>query len=269
MTQPALSRTIKSLEDELGAPLFIRSRKNLTLTEAGQVLHKHGQIIEQQLQRLDDELSRTLLTKKGHIRIGLPTITNSFFFSELIASFHKEYPEVTFQLEEDGSKRIEEKVLNNELDFGVAVLSDDNQELDFYLFIDETLCLVVPTAHPLADKESVLLEELKDEGFILFNREFELRNSIVSACKRVGFEPAVISETSQLDFIEEMVSHSLGITLLPESTCAELTRDIVTIPVILPAIKWNLAIVWKKDAYLSEVAKEFIRFAKMKLMKSS
>ncbi|WP_233711189.1 LysR family transcriptional regulator [Lederbergia citrisecunda] len=265
ITQPALSRIIKSLEDELGTPLFVRARKKLILTDAGHVLNKHAHIIVKQVDLLKTELGNLLTPKKGHIRIGLPTITNSFFFSKLLASFHHEYPDVTFQLEEDGSKVIEEKIIDNRLDIGVIVLPDDHSRLDYFSFINETLKLVVPSSHPLVKKEEVTLDELKKEKFIMFNQDFELRNLILAACKESSFQPNIISETSQLDFIEEMVASNLGITLLPESTCAELTSHLHTITIANPTIEWNLALVWKKDAYLSQIAKEFIRFAKSKL----
>ncbi|MGN7399191.1 LysR family transcriptional regulator [Cytobacillus praedii] len=265
ITQPALSRIIKSLEADVGAPLFIRSRKRLMLTDAGNVLYKHAQVIEKQLQLLETELASMIAMRKGHIRIGLPTIVNSFFFSKLIASFHQEYPEVTFQLEEDGSKRIEEKIMNGKLDFGVVVLSDKNDRLDDYTFVNEKLTLVVPSSHHLAEKQEVALHELKDEAFIMFNQDFELRNLILKACKEENFQPRIISETSQLDFIEELVASNLGITLLPESTSEELTADVQTIAVTNPVIEWNLAIIWKSDEYLSQMNKEFISFARDKL----
>ncbi|SEU05047.1 DNA-binding transcriptional regulator, LysR family [Salinibacillus kushneri] len=266
ITQPALSRIIKSLESELGAPLFIRSRKKLLLTDVGQILYKHAQVIERQLKLLETDIDNLLVLKKGSIRLGLPTIINSFFFSQLMASFHKQYPEVTFQLEEDGSKRIEEKIVNDDLDFGVVVLPDNHDMFDYYNFVNDHLKLVVPFSHHLAEKEEISLHELKDESFIMFNRDFELRNIILKACIEDGFEPNIISETSQLDFIEEMVAYNLGITLLPESTCMELTSNLQTITISNPKIEWNLALIWKKDAYLSQVAKEFIRFAKLKLV---
>ncbi len=265
ITQPALSRIIKSLEADVGATLFIRSRKSLILTDAGNVLYKHAQVIEKQLQLLETELASMITMRKGHIRIGLPTIVNSFFFSKLIASFHQEYPEVTFQLEEDGSKRIEEKIMNGKLDFGVVVLSDKNDQLDEYTFVNEKLTLVVPSSHHLIEKQEVALQELKDEAFIMFNQDFELRNLILKACKEANFQPRIISETSQLDFIEELVASNLGITLLPESTSKELTADVQTIAVTNPVIEWNLAIIWKRDEYLSQMNKEFISFARDKL----
>jgi DNA-binding transcriptional LysR family regulator len=269
ITQPALSRIIKSLEDDLGTPLFIRTRKKLILTDAGRILKKHAIKIEKQLQLLDAELDEMFMLKKRHVRIGLPTITNSIFFSQLLASFHEEYPEVTFLLEEDGSKPIEEKIVNGLLDFGVIVLSENNDNLDFYMFVNEKLKLVVPSSHPLAEKQEVSLLELKDESFIMFNRDFELRNLVITACREAGFQPKIISETSQLDFIQELVAYNIGITLLPESTCLELTNDFQTITVTSPSIEWNLALIWKKDASLSQVAKEFIRFAKIKLSKAN
>lgn len=265
ITQPALSRIIKSLEDEIGAPLFIRTRKKLILTDAGRILKKHALKIENQLQQLDAELDKMFMQRKRQIRIGLPTITNSIFFSKLIASFHEEYPEVIFLLEEDGSKPVEEKVLNNLLDFGVVVLSEENENLDSIIFVNEKLKLVVSSSHRLAGKQEVSLQELKKEDFIMFDRDFVLRNLVINSCKEAGFQPKIISETSQLEFIQELVAYNIGITLLPESTCIELTDDFKTITVTNPEIEWNLAMIWRKDASLSQIAQEFIRFAKEKL----
>lgn len=265
ITQPALSRIIKSLEDEIGAPLFIRTRKKLILTDAGRILKKHALKIENQLQQLDAELDKMFMQRKRQIRIGLPAITNSIFFSKLIASFHEEYPEVIFLLEEDGSKPVEEKVLNNLLDFGVVVLSEENENLDSIIFVNEKLKLVVSSSHRLAGKQEVSLQELKKEDFIMFDRDFVLRNLVINSCREAGFQPKIISETSQLEFIQELVAYNIGITLLPESTCIELTDDFKTITVTNPEIEWNLAMIWRKDASLSQIAQEFIRFAKEKL----
>ncbi|MFT8323457.1 MAG: LysR family transcriptional regulator [Bacillus sp. (in: firmicutes)] len=265
ITQPAVSRIIKSLEAEMGVSLFIRSRKKLALTEAGGILYKHALVFDKQFQLLKEEMDNLHSLKKGHIRIGLPSIVNSVFFSQLIASFHKEYPEITFQLVEDGSKRIEENVLNDQLDLGVVVGPENHELLDYYSFVNEELKLIVPYSHLFANKEVISLAELKEESFIMFNQDFSLRERIITACKDEGFEPRIISETSQLDFIEELVASNLGITLLPESTSADLTADVRAIDLSNPKINWNLSIVWKNDKQLSKVSREFIRFSKEKL----
>jgi DNA-binding transcriptional LysR family regulator len=266
ITQPAISRIIKSLEDELGVPLFVRSRKHLSLTEAGKVFYNHAQQMEEQYHALLNDLEQLVTLQKGHLRIGLPSIINSFFFSQFLAAFHREYPEITFQLVEDGSKRIEEKVANDELDFGVVVLPTQHHVFDNYSFVKEKLKIIVPSSHRLAAREKIELKELREEAFIMFNKDFALRDNIIQACNESGFKPKIISETSQLDFIEEMVASKLGITLLPESTSMELTSDVIAIPVANPAIDWDLALIWKNDVRLSHVMQEFIRFAKEKLL---
>ncbi|PAE29029.1 LysR family transcriptional regulator [Oceanobacillus profundus] len=265
MTQPAISRIIKSLEDELEASLFIRSRKKLSLTDAGKILYEHAQVMEKQFQALRLELESLSFLKKGHIRIGLPSIIDSVFFSKLIASFHKEYPDITFQLIEDGSKRIEEKVMNDHLDFGVVFLPTRHNFFDCYSLGEEDLKLIVPADHELVNRQEVAIAELKEEDFIMFNKDFALHDHIYSACRKSGFEPRIISETSQMDFIEEMVASNLGITLLPESTIKGLKRDVKEIKLSHPTIKWHLAMIWKKNQALSPVKLEFIRFAKVNL----
>ncbi|WP_217586044.1 LysR family transcriptional regulator [Lentibacillus saliphilus] len=262
ITQPAISRMIKSLEDDLGTPLFVRSRKKLVLTDAGKIVYKHAQVIEKNVQSLQKELDDLLAVKKGHLRIGLPSIVNALAFSGLIASFHKVYPDVTFQLEEDGSKGIEEKILAGQLDFGVVVFPEGGDLFDYYAFEAERLKLVVSVYHPLAGQEHVQLQELKNETFILFTQDFTLRKIIIEACRQAGYKPKIISESSQPDFIEEMVASNLGITLLPESSEAHLGPHVDTVAIVEPSIEWRLAFIWRKDAQLSQPAKDFIRHTK-------
>ncbi|SFL53378.1 DNA-binding transcriptional regulator, LysR family [Gracilibacillus orientalis] len=268
ITQPALSRIVKTLEGDLGVALFHRSRKKITLTDAGKVLHKHASKIAAQITELEQEIDQIRTLKTGHIRIGLPTVVNSFFFSQLIADFHLQYPGVTFHLEENGSKVIEEKVLDGELDCGVVVLNN-HLSADYYTFVEDNLNLVVSNQHSLANenKKQIQIQDLKDESFIMFNQDFESRNIIIQACKQSGFEPKIVSETSQIDFLEEMVATNLGVTLLPDSTSQSFTKHIKRIPIINPTISWNLAFIWKKDTYLSQINKQFITFTKEKLIK--
>ncbi|TDL30813.1 LysR family transcriptional regulator [Jeotgalibacillus sp. S-D1] len=261
MTQPAISRMMKSLEDEAGMPLFIRSRKKLRLTDAGRVFYEHAQKMDQQFQELQDSLASLSNHTKGLIRIGLPSIIDSVFFTSLIASFHKEYPDITFQLVEDGSKGIEEKVRNEKLDFGVVFLPAPHHTFDSYSLGQEALKLIVPSKHRLAHRKEAALEDLKNEDFIMFNKDFALRDCIYTACRQSHFEPRIISETSQLDFIEEMVASNMGITLLPESAVKGLTSDVKQITISHPPINWHLSLIWKKDHLAAHVKQEFIRFA--------
>ncbi|MDQ0219740.1 LysR family transcriptional regulator [Peribacillus cavernae] len=262
ITQPTISKMIKNLEAELGVALFDRSRKKLALTDAGHIILGQAKLINKAFQNLETELGNLLGLKKGHIRIGLPPIFDAHFFLKIIGSFHELYPGITFQLVEDGSKKIEEDVGNNLLDVGVIVLPTKNDIFQHFSFIEEDLKLILHPSHPLAYREEIRLAELADESFILFNKDFVLHDRIISSCNSAGFNPHIISESSQWSFIEEMVAWKLGVSLLPESICRHLTKDVRSIKVINPSISWKLAIIWGKNHYLSYAAKEWLQFTK-------
>ncbi|WLR51671.1 LysR family transcriptional regulator [Bacillus tianshenii] len=269
ITQPTISKMIKNLETELGVDLFDRSQKKLVLTDAGRVILEQSQAIERAVHHLENELDNLLGLKKGHVRIGLPPIMDARFFPNLLGRFHEEYPGITFQLVEDGSKKIEEAVAKDELDIGITVLPTDTDLFDSFSFVKEDLKLIVHSSHPLAEQEEVRLAELKDESFILFNKDFVLHDRIISACNHVGFEPYVISESSQWGFIEEMVACKLGVSLLPTSICHHLHSNVRKINVVNPSIHWHLALIWRHNHYLSYAAKEWLRFTKEQLADGS
>ncbi len=259
VTQPTISKMIKNLETELGVELFDRSHKKLVLTDAGRVILEQAQIIDKAFNNLQTELDDLLGLQKGHIRIGLPPIMDAAEFIQILGDFHSEYPNITFQLVEDGAKKIEENINQEELDVGITVLPTQ-EEFHFFSFMKEELKVVLPPNHRFANRKQVKLEELHEEQFILFNKDFVLNDRITSACKEAGFVPRVVSESSQWDFIGKMITANLGISILPYSVSQLLKEEVRTVKVVKPTIEWDLAIIWRKDQYLSYATKEWLKF---------
>ncbi|BAU26328.1 DNA-binding transcriptional LysR family regulator [Aneurinibacillus soli] len=261
ITQPTISKMIKSIEEELGVVLFNRLGKQVELTDAGQVMFIQAQDIVHSFQNLSFELDDLMNIKKGNIRIGLPPMIGSSFFPKVLGKFREQYPDVTIQLVEDGAKKVEADVENGGLDIGV-VLSPTNEEL-FHSFslVKEKLMLLVHPSHSLANREMVCLPELAQESFVFFREDFALHDRIIAECVQAGFQPHVTYESSQWDFISEMVAANLGIAFLPEPICRELDAErIRVLPLIEPIIPWHLIMIWRKDRYLSFAAREWIRF---------
>ncbi|MGV3466874.1 MAG: cidABC operon transcriptional activator CidR [Heyndrickxia sp.] len=267
ITQPTISKMIKNLETELGVSLFDRSRKQLTLTDAGKVILEQAKLVDQAFHNLELQLDNLLGLKTGVIRIGLPPIFDAHFLLKFIGLFSEKYPGISFQLTEDGSKKVEEDVENNLLDVGIVVLPTNSDVFNHFSFMEEDLNLILHPSHPLAEREQIDLVELKNESFILFNKEFVLHDRIISSCHSVGFDPKIISKSSQWSFIEEMVSWNLGVSLLPESLCHNLEKKVKSIKVVNPTISWNLGIIWGKNQYLSFAAREWLDFIKEELKK--
>ncbi|ASR45430.1 LysR family transcriptional regulator [Paenibacillus kribbensis] len=261
ITQPTISKTIKSLEDELGVTLFDRIGKRIELTDAGKVIELQAQAIVKSFQSLSSELSDLMNLKKGHIRIGLPPMVGSSFFPSVIGEFHKAYPDVTIQLFEDGAKKVERDVGAGVLDIGVIVLPASEDMFETFLFVEEKLNLLVHPTHALAECKEVPLSALAEEAFVLFREDFTLHDRIIAECVRAGFQPRVVYESSQWDLISEMVAANLGIALLPEAICRDLDSERLRIlPLVDPVIPWHLGMIWQKDRYLSFAAREWISF---------
>ncbi len=258
ISQPAISKAIKSIEDEFGIVLFDRSGKRVVLTDAGKILFNQAQSIVKSFRSLSTEINDLINLEKGNIRIGLPPMIGSNFFPKVIVQFHEKYPNVTIQLVEVGAKKVETEVGNGNLDMGVAVLPTNEEMFHTFRFVKDSLKLIVHPSHPLAKREFVTLSELEKEDFVYFHEDFTLHDRILEECLNLGFEPHLISKSSQWDFIVEMVAFNLGVALLPETICKEL-NCVTVLPLIEPEIPWHLGIIWRKDGYLSYAAREWIR----------
>lgn len=263
ISQPTISKMIRNMELELEADLFYREGKSVRLTDAGEILFTKAQNIVESFTSLSSELDSLRNLEQGHIRIGLPPMVGASFFPSVIGQFHKRYPQVTIRLHEDGAKKVEEDVENGLLDIGMVVLPVDTARLHCFTFVEEKLNLILPVGHRLAGADLVPLSDLAEEEFVLFREDFTLHDRIITECVKAGFQPKVIYESSQWDLISRMVAAGMGIALLPETICRDMDRSrLVVIPLTDPVIPWQLAMVWRRDRYLSFAAREWIHFAK-------
>ncbi|MFZ4451253.1 LysR family transcriptional regulator [Salibacterium aidingense] len=265
VTQPTISKMIKSLEKEFNVVLFDRSKKQVVLTDAGKIILEQAQVIHQAFKDLESQLEDLSGLKQGHLRIGLPPMVGSSYFPMIIGRFREKYPAVTIELMEDGSNKIASDVEDGILDIGVVVEPVKEEIFSYFSFGTEDIKLVVDAGHPLTEKDNISLADLKNEHFMLLNSDFALRNRIMEACSHEGFHPFVVFESSQWDLLGKMAASKLGVTLLPESIGREVKGNIRILSVEQEDMYWRLAIIWRKDSYLSHAAEEWIRFAKQHL----
>jgi DNA-binding transcriptional LysR family regulator len=261
LSQPTLSKVIKNLEEELGVTLFDRSTRRMHLTHAGEILLHHANNLMKSMEALHAELTDLSQMKKGQVKLGLPPVIGVSFFPKIIAEFHSAHPMISIQLNEEGGKTIEQSLLDGGIDLGVVVLPVDHSLFEVLPIVDRRLYLVVPPNHFLTRRTEVHLSELNQEPFIMFREGFSLYDRVREACIREGFEPHIAYESSQWDFIGEMVAANQGIALLPETVCDKLNLNEVTVIRSLePGIEWNLALIWAKNHYISHAAKGLIHF---------
>ncbi len=159
-----------------------------------------------------------------------------------------------------GAKRIERLVEEGQVDVGIVVLPIDKKKFDIVPFIKEEFMLFVHPNHTLANESTVQLQQLADERFILFNREFTLHSFLIEQCQLAGFTPTIAYESSQWDLITELVIAQLGITLLPKLIYEKMDKEAISmIPLHSPPM-WELAIITKKDTYRSYAVRKLQQF---------
>ena len=264
VSQPSISEMIKNLEDELGAQLLYRDSKRLELTDAGQIVQEQARQIVSLFNNLPGCVQNEQLLLRGKVRIGLPPITASTIFPRVLGEFKQQYPHIDLQLHEFGSKKVRQGVNEGSLDIGVVcTLPDRGENFEVYPFVEDPLQVIIHPGHPLAGSKAVNFADLRQESFVLYSEDFSLHDQIIARCKLAGFQPTIICETSQREFMTQMVAAKLGIALLPRQICAELDRsNIVAVPLVDPQIFLQLAIIWRKDRYLAAAARRWLDFAR-------
>ena len=262
VSQPSVSEMIKNLEEELGTPLLYRGAKRLELTDAGQIVQEQAEQIVSLFNNLAGNLKDSHLLQRGKIRIGIPSITASTIFPRLLGEFKRQHPNVELQLHEYGSKKIKQGVNEGTLDIGiVCTLPDRHENFEVLPFVEDPLYLIVHPEHPLARLPVIDFADLRDEGFVLYSEDFSLHDQILARCKLAGFQPVIICETSQREFMTQMVAARLGVALLPGKICAELNPEqIVAVPLQDPQLLLQLAVIWRKDRYMSFATKRWLAF---------
>ncbi|GKU80830.1 LysR family transcriptional regulator [Niallia sp. NCCP-28] len=260
ISQPALSKVIKSLEEEVGITLIHRSNKTHELTDAGQIVYDYAVKIIAQVEEMSATLHDMTNLTRGTITIGIPPIIGSLFFPKVIAAFHRAYPNIHINIKEYGAAKVAKSVEEGEFEIGVSVLPIESEAFHIFPFVQEKMKLIVNEQHELSTRKVVHMKELRDVEFIFYSEEFALYEIMRQKCIQEGFEPKIIFKSSQWDFIAEIVAANLGISMLPESICNRITNKHVRIIDLKPITKWELAIITKKERYLSVAGKRFIDF---------
>lgn len=259
LSQPAVSKAVKGLEEELGQPLLVRAGRRVTLTDAGRGVYERALGVLSGLRAIAEEVAEVGAVKRGKVRVGVPPMVGGAFFPPVLRDFRSRYPGIALEMREEGARRVEALVLEGELDAGATVLPADERAFELIPLMRDVLCAVLPPQSPLARQRRVALSDLRDVPLVLYRADFALHDHILDACRREGFTPRVASESSQWDFMAAMVAADVGAALLPRTICRRLDPALVRVlPLAEPALRWDLALAWRRGHHLAPAARAFV-----------
>jgi len=259
LTQSAVSKAVKAIEEELGQPLLVRLGRRVALTDAGQVVFDRAQAVLSVLHSIEEQVAEVGAVRRGHLRLGIPPMVGGAFFPPVLGDFRAAYPGVVLELREVGARSVEALVIDGEVEAGATVLPTDRSVFEVVPLMRDVLRAVVHPRSPLARRRSVALRDLERVPFVLYREDFALHGHILEACRREGFSPKVASESSQWDFMAAMVAADMGVALLPRTICRRLDpAQVKVLPLVEPELRWDLALIWKQGRHLSPAARAFI-----------
>ncbi len=257
-TQSTVSKAVKQLEDEIGLPLLDRVGHRVVMTTAGEIVYRRALAILAERDDLVAELTELRGLKRGALRIGLPPIGSDLLFAPIFAVYRNRYPGIDIQLVEHGSKRLEELVLAGAVDLGASLMPVP-ADFEWQEVRCEPIDALVAADHDLAQAGSVEITALAEQPFILFESGFALSSIILDACRQSGFTPTIAARSSQIDFITELVAAKLGIGFLPRMIARQKAHPNVRhIGIVTPRMDWNMAMIWRRGAYLPQAAKAWL-----------
>ncbi|MCM0081244.1 LysR family transcriptional regulator [Geomonas sp. Red32] len=250
VSQPAVSRLIHDLEDELGNPLFVRERFGLALTPAGSVLLGYAR----QILDLTGEAVRVLGNqprKPVTITVGFLASALGSFLGAALKSFREAHPEVAINIHELTPAGQVRALARGEID--VALIGNPcgavHDQFETLVLFDLRLEAAVPAGHSLAGRKSISLKGLEGEPFIGYREEsFPGRNqTIVAACRVAGFKPQFAFQADSLVEVLALVGAGAGVCLMPGDV-ASLSHPGVALVAIkdkLEPIHFTAA--WRRD----------------------
>ncbi|HEY4549521.1 MAG TPA: LysR family transcriptional regulator [Bacillus sp. (in: firmicutes)] len=261
VSQPSISKMIKSLEDELKVTLLDRSERKIELTDAGVIVYEQAIKILQSVEDVYSSVHELVQIKKGTVKLGLMPTTGVLLFPNVLAGFKKENSQIDIQMVEYNAKQLKLKVEQGDIDLGITVKPVNSELFETIPLLSEELVVLVDREHWLVKRESVRLSDLKNESFILLTEDYALHDVVTQACMQSGFEPTVAYKSSLWDLIGEMVATKLGISLIPRSMVSRFNnKNVHAISISNPLIEWELVLIYKKNKYLSYAARTFIEY---------
>ncbi|MET0623081.1 MAG: LysR family transcriptional regulator [Pyrinomonadaceae bacterium] len=216
MTQSAVSHQIKALERELGEPLFIRGKRGVRLSDAGQLALSYAERIIGESDALRERMRGDDHEPRGRVRAAAATQAFVHLFARLFESFMRDHErvELSFRTTVSTEQTVAD-ILNGAADVGFASLPLYSPALQVTELFEDELGLVLSPRHKLAVSGEVDVADMRGARFILFEQGASIRRATDAFFKRVDLSPDLALESNDTYFIKLMVEHGVGVSLMP------------------------------------------------------
>jgi len=250
IAQPALSRTLRVLERELGLQLFDRIGKHIYLNEYGNILLRHTNVILQELSDTEWELQK----EKGNLnqRVSISMHAGSKLLPDLIRGFRRRYPDISLQIVQQGT--LDEALEKS--DITVYSSLEPVQGKNRLTLMEEEICLAMPINNPMSELESINLSDVAYEPFICLYKGKGLRTVTDEFCNAAGFAPNIVLESDSPSTVRDLIALGVGLSFVPMISWNDMEcgSAIKLMKIGEPKCRRYLIMAWRSNHYVSRAS---------------
>ena len=257
MTQGALSKQIRKLENELGITLIRRNTRKFELSKEGEIFLSYAK----KMTGTYEEMLKNV-QNNPEIKIGCMPVLAPYHFARLVADFRKEYPDIKLVIDERIASEIQEN--SDRYDFLILRenMMEDQKKFRFSPLYDDKLCAVLYEKHPLYGRDRLQLKELKDDVFIFPERGSGSYEVFYKSCEKAGFEPKIAFEFPQANTIMSFVSEGVGVTITFSTVYREAKCAGVKMIPLEDELHSVISLFYRKNKPLDYAKKQFLNYVR-------
>jgi LysR family carnitine catabolism transcriptional activator len=253
ISQPALSLTIKKLEENMGGRLLVRTTRTISLTVEGKILYEKGNRLVAEWDAMEEEMRQLFRLERGMVSIAAMPSFAANQLPEVIKLFRAKYPVINVQVQDVIAEETVSMVRSSKVELGVTFRPPGLAELDeFTQLTHDTFVSVIPADHPLGQRERISWAELLEYDFIALQRPSMVRILIEKTLSDAGIDLDVTFDSHQLATVGRMVSNGLGVSVVP-SLCIQQMEQLgaKVVPIHSPTVSCDLGVLTKQRHKLS------------------
>ncbi|CAM2904647.1 LysR family transcriptional regulator [Vibrio mytili] len=258
LAQPAISSSIKKLEQELKMPLFNRRDRGIDLTKEGNEFLYHARQILSQAEDAKLAMQAMEGLDQGLVDVAVPSMLGSYYFPPLLMAFRHQYPNIDINILDTGTRNIRQLLLQGEIELGVIASKDITPELEHGPLIREEMVVCMAVDHPLAEKEVIEYEDFLAHDLVLFQKGYYHHTLIDRISQQVNIKPKVAFSSNLLPLIKSVIRQGYAISPMWKVAIND-EEEIISRP-FAETFEIDLSLAWRKDSYLSRANQAFRDF---------
>jgi DNA-binding transcriptional LysR family regulator len=249
MAQPPLSVAIRQLEDELGTELFLRTTREVKLTEAGRELLDGARRTLAEADHAVAAAKRAGAGELGQLKVAYSWSARLETLPALGQALRASHPDVELLAQEMWNAAMIPAIRSGTVDVAVALCPELAPDVADQVIRTERVVAVLPATHALASEEAVPLSSLSEETFVFFARELapRLHDALIGLCRRADFEPKVRSGSFHTGWDLGILSQAEVVAVAPRSVASDLAEGVVAVPLSEPADLLDTRLLWRAD----------------------